>query len=148
MVEQDREQAPASRRVRLRSLVLGIVILLCGGAIGSVITALVIERAPSHGMRRPDHLPESIAQKMQEEYGLTDAQRQQLVTIFTEHGKKLADIRTEVQPRVEAEHEALRRAVDTVLTPEQAAQWREEFEQMRRPWRHRGEEPPTQGERR
>jgi Spy/CpxP family protein refolding chaperone len=140
--------APAGRRAWRRSLVLGTVILLCGMAIGSVITAVVVEPRPVHGMRRSDRLPERIVQEMQEKYNLTDEQKRQLLAIFEEHGKKLSDIRAEVQPRVDAEHEALRRGVEAVLKPEQAEQWRKEFEQMRRPWRPHGGESPGSAERR
>ncbi len=149
MVENDPDEAPVApvnRRARLRNLALGVIILLCGAAIGAVVTALVIER--THGMHKGDRLPELIAARMQEKYNLTDAQRGQLQAIFEEHRKKLSDIRAEVQPRVEAEHEALRRAVDDVLTPEQAEDWQREFEQWRRPWRLRGGEPAGPDERR
>jgi hypothetical protein len=140
MIENDVETAaaPVARRGRLRSLLLGVVLLACGAAIGSVTATVVIERQPPHGVRRGEHLPELIAQKMKDKYGLTDDQKLRLQAIFEEHGKRLSDIRAEVQPRVEAEHDALRKGVETVLTPEQAADWRNEFEQMRRPWHLRG----------
>ena len=140
--------SPVNRRPWIRSLILGTVILLCGMAIGSVVTAVVIEQHPMRGMRRPDHLPERIAQEMQKKYALTDEQKQRLATVFQEHGEKLSDIRSEVQPKVDAEHEALRRGVEEVLTPEQAAQWRTEFDQMRHPWRARGGDAPPPGDRR
>ena len=149
MVENGLEQTPvtpATRRPWVRSLILGVVILLCGVAIGSVVTAVVLKERPMHGTRRAGRLPERIAKQMQEKYGLTDAQEQQVLAIFQEHAKKLADIRAEVQPRVDVEHEALRRSVEAVLTPEQAAQWREEYERMQRLWHPRPGEPPASGE--
>jgi Spy/CpxP family protein refolding chaperone len=138
---------PAKRRPWRHSLVLGFVILLCGAAIGSVVTALVIEERPARG-RRTERLPEQIAEKMQRKYNLTDDQTKQILTVFQEHWKKLTEIRAEVQPRVEAEHEALRATVENILTPEQAAQWRKEFEQMRRPWHHSGGDSPSSDDRR
>jgi Spy/CpxP family protein refolding chaperone len=137
---------PARRRPWVRSLVLGVVILLCGGAIGSVVTAVVLEQQPMHGMRRPDRLPQRIAEEMQRKYNLTDDQEQKILAIFEEHTNKLSAIRREVQPRVDAEHEAVRRSVEAVLTAEQAEQWRKEYEQMRRLWHPRPAEssPPAQ----
>ena len=137
---------PAKRRPWRRSLALGFVILLCGAVIGSVVTALVIEEKPAHG-RRPEWSPEQIAEKMQRKYNLTDDQAKQVLAVFQEHGKKLSEIRAEVQPRVEAEHEALRATVEGILTPEQAAQWRVEFEQMQRPWRHSSGESASSNKR-
>ena len=138
---------PVKRRLFGRSLLLGFVILLCGAAIGCVITALVIEKRPAHG-KRPPRMPEQIAEEMQREFNLNDEQTQQILAVFHEHWKKLSEIRAEVQPRVEAEHEALRATVESILTPEQAAQWRNEFEQVRRPWRHLQGDAPAPGERR
>jgi hypothetical protein len=138
---------PARRRTWVRSLLLGMVILLCGAVIGSVITAVALEQRPIHGIRRPDRLPERIAEDMRWKYKLTDEQERQIQAIFEEHGKKLSDIRAEVQPRVDAEHEALRRGVEAVLTPEQAGQWRQEYEHMRRLWHPRAGESPAPADR-
>lgn len=139
MAEHDVALPQGVRRGRLKNLALGIVLLLCGAAIGSVITAVVVERdAPTRGMKRPENVAELLAQRLKSKYGLNGDQEQKLLAIFKEHGKKLVDIRAEVQPRVEAEHEAVRKAVETVLTPEQASDWEKEFEQMRRAWHFRG----------
>lgn len=153
MVENEVEQtpeilvAPVNRRLWVRSLVLGIVILVCGGVIGSVVTAVAIGHRQPPRTWRWDRLPEDIAKEMRGKYDLNQEQEQRLVTVFQEHREKLSGIRAEVQPRVEAEHEALRSAVEGILTPEQAAQWRTEFEQMRRPWHHREGKSPASGER-
>lgn len=131
--------APVARRAWVRTLVFGVVILLCGVVIGGVATAVALRHFPVHGMMRPLHpLPERIASDMQHKYNLTDEQKERLRVIFDEHTKKLSVIRAEVQPRVEAEHEALRRGVETVLTPEQAEQWRAEYERMRSLWHSTG----------
>ncbi len=125
---------PPARRRRSRSLLLGLVLLLCGAAIGGVTTALALRGPFMHGMPKPEELAQHMAHRMKIDYNLGDEQEQRLVAIFEEHGNKLMAIRSEVQPRVEAEHEALQAAVEQVLTPEQAADWRKEFEQKRRPW--------------
>jgi len=136
------QKITAIRRPWGRSLVLGFIILVCGAVMGSVITALVIEERPGRWTRHSERLPERIAEEMRAKYNLTDDQTNQILAVFQDHAKKLSEIRAEVQPRVEAEHEALRATVESILTPEQAAQWRSEFEQMRRPWRHSGGDPP------
>ena len=132
---------PATRRPWLRSLLLGIVILICGSVIGSVTTAILLQPSSEHG-HRGDRLPQNIAERMQKKYGLTDDQRQRLQVIFDEHIKKLSAIRTEIQPRMDAEQEALRQSVEPVLTPDQAKRWREEYENMRKQWHQRESAPP------
>lgn len=143
MTQMDPEPAPVPAvpsRSRVRGLILGFVILLCGGAIGSVTTAVVLARQqPPPDHRRPERGPESIVQRMQHQYDLTDEQARELEGIFKEHWEKLSEIRGQVQPLVETEYEALQRSVESVLTPEQASQWRPEFEKKRRYWRSRGD---------
>jgi Spy/CpxP family protein refolding chaperone len=137
---QDAPMPPVLQRVWLRNLFLGLAILLCGMVIGSVMTAvMLLQEAPVRPEGwRPERMPERIAGEMREKYGLTEEQEAQLQTVFESHWKILSEIRAEVEPRVEAEHEALRKGVEAVLTPEQAAKWREEFEKMRSRWRPRG----------
>ena len=138
------------RRGWVHGFVLGTVILACGIVIGGVGTAVFLSQRSTHAMRHGDGMPERIASDMQAKYGLTDAQKQQLVTVFAEHEKRFSQIRAEVAPRMDAEHEALRQGVEAILTPGQAEQWRAEFERVRRPWHSRHEQPggskPSKGE--
>jgi Spy/CpxP family protein refolding chaperone len=135
---------PTLMRVWLRSFLLGIAILICGAVIGSVITAVMLGKSPDRPEGwRPERTPARIAGEMREKYGLNEGQEAQLRTIFEDHWKTLSAIRAEVEPRVEAEHEALRKAVEIVLTAEQAAKWCEEFEKMRNRWRPRGGGMPS-----
>ena len=151
MTDNEREEIavePVARRPWIRSLLLCIVILICGMIIGGVTTAIFFHAAADHG-HRGDHLPQSIAERMQKKYNLSDDQRQRLQVIFDEHIKKLSAIRTEIQPRMDAEQEALRQSVEPVLTPDQAKRWREEYETMRKQWHQRdgggGPPPPPPG---
>lgn len=133
---------PAVRPPWVRSLLLGMAILICGAVIGGVVSAAMFRTPKAYEFRPGDRLPEDIAQRMRGKYQLSEEQTEKLRAVFEEHGEKLAEIRAEVHPRIEAEHEALRRAVEAVLSPEQAQAWREEFESMRRPWGPRGGTPP------
>lgn len=134
---------PAARRPWIHSVIYGVIILACGAAMGSVITAMVIERPAKHGPHRGGNLPEQIVQKMRQDYSLTPEQCQKLKGVFEEHVKSLSAVRSEVQPKMDAIHEALRNSVEGVLTPEQAARWREEYENMRRPWHQRDGGAPS-----
>lgn len=144
MAGESAEQAvvpPVSRHLRLRSMILGIVIFACGAVVGGVIAAAVMDRDAPWKTRGRERFPQRIAEKMQAEYGLTDEQKVAVLKVLEEHVKKLADIRAEVQPRVDAEHEALRVGIEAVLTPDQAAAWRKEYDERRKRWQSRDEGP-------
>ena len=126
---------PRQCRTRWRMAISCVVILVCGALIGSVVTSVYYHHGHMPMMHSPERLPEHIARNMQKKYKLVDKQEQQLETIFKEHTKKIMEIRSEIAPRMEAEHEALQRSVEGVLTPQQAEQWRKEFDRMRRLWR-------------
>lgn len=121
----------------VRNLVFGIVILVCGAVIGSVTTAVAVEKWPSRGPHRRERIPESIAESMQRRYSLTDDQTCQVLEAFREHARRLSEVRAEVQPRLEAEHQALRQKMEGILTAEQAQEWRKEDDARWSRWRSR-----------
>ncbi|MBX7258214.1 MAG: hypothetical protein K1Y02_17765 [Candidatus Hydrogenedentes bacterium] len=130
----------APSRAWVRSLLFSLMILVCGAVIGSVGTAFVMQdrddRPPRH---RPENMAQYIADDMEQKYGLNPEQKQKIFAVMEEHSKQLAAIRAEVAPRVEAEFEAVRKSVETILTPEQAKAWVVEYEKMRGKWRPRGD---------
>ena len=123
---------PRARRRWLRTILLGIVILLCGMVIGGALTLhfrwprLLLAR---HSWER---MPEHIVERMRSELDLTAEQQREIEEILAKHHGAMESIRTEVEPRVEAQLDSMRREIDAVLTPEQAARWSEHFERMRR----------------
>ena len=148
MIEEKLSQS-VQHKSQFRTFLLGAAILLCGIIIGITSTFFFHQYPPGRGMRpfdgrggramSPADIAGNIASEMQKKYGLTDDQKSRLCTVFQEHGKRLDAIRTEVQPRVEAEYGDLRKSVEAVLTPEQAAKWRQtEYEEMHKRWRPRG----------
>ncbi len=132
----------APRRACVRSLLFSMMILVCGAAIGSLATALLMQRDEPRFGHRPENMAQYIADEMERKYSLTPEQKQTILGVFEEHSKKLAEIRAEVGPRVEAEFDAVRKSVESVLTPEQAAEWSQEYEKMRHKWRPRGGDGP------
>jgi Spy/CpxP family protein refolding chaperone len=133
MVEQHPTDGalPMPRRRWLRTVLLGIVILLCGIVIGGALTLrfrwprLLLAREPW------ERMPEHIAERMRAELGLTEEQEAQIEVILARHHGAMDSIRLEVQPRVEARIDSMRREINALLTPQQAAQWSEHFERMR-----------------
>ncbi len=149
MVEQQEANGslPKPRRRWVRTGLLGLVILLCGMIIGGALTLhfrwprLLLARQPW------ERMPEHIADRMREELGLTEEQQKEIQTILAKHHGAMESIRVEVQPRVEAQIDSMRREIDAVLTPEQARRWTERFEKMRRHWPPGGPRRPPGSER-
>jgi hypothetical protein len=134
MVEQHAvdNPLPRPRRRWMRTVLLGVVILLCGMVIGGALTLhfrwprLLLAR---HAWER---MPEHIADRMRGELELTEEQQREIERILARHHGAMESIRTEVQPRVEAQIDSMRREVEAVLTLEQANRWSEHFERMQR----------------
>jgi len=141
-IDEQEVQVAAPRRAWVRSLLFSMMILVCGAVIGGVATALFMQQNEPRFGRRPENMAQYIADDMERKYSLTPEQKEKILAVFEEHSKKLGEIRAEVAPRVEAEFEAVRKSVETILTPEQAAAWSKEYEKMRSKWGHRGGDGP------
>jgi hypothetical protein len=154
LVERDAAgtRLPRPRRRWMRTVLLGIVILTCGMIIGGALTLhfrwphLLLARQPW------ERMPEHIAGRMRGELGLTEEQQGEIERILAKHHGVMESIRTEVQPRVEAQIDSMRREIEAVLTPAQAARWGKHFDKMPRHWPggkpgHRRGFPGRRGER-
>ncbi len=134
MAEQDRVETllPRPRRRWVRTTLLGIVILLCGMVIGGAVT--LHARWPRLLLARHswERMPEHIANRMRTELDLTEEQQRHIERILAKHHAAMESIRVEVQPRVQAQIDSMRRDIDAVLTPDQAVRWSEHFKRMPR----------------
>ena len=114
-------------------VVLAIVILVSGAAIGSGIMVLVLKdrvvRPPSPGEKAADH----IAADMRQRYGLTDEQAGKVREILARRMVALDTIRDDAQVKMAAEHDKLRAEIKAVLNPEQFEKWAAHFDAMRPP---------------
>jgi len=128
------------RRRRLMQILLSLVILSCGIAIGSAVTLNVVWKRFVDGFQRPEEISGRVVGRMNRYLELTDEQETQLEQIFKEHEKTIRDIRMEYQPLIRNEIESLEEKVKTVLTPDQAAKWEERFRGMKEMWM--GPRPP------
>lgn len=136
-------ELPALRKPRRwRAVLLGIVILICGALIGSGVTVIVIHKMVLHAIRHPEQTPMRITKRIQSKLRLSDEQAAKVREIITTRQKAIQAIRRDVQPRVEKELDGAKEDVAALLNPEQARQWRERFDYLRKTWIP---EPPAQG---
>ena len=124
---------PRPRRRWLTALV-GVGIFLCGAAIGSGVTLLVLRDALMGFLRHPEKIPARITSRLRGKLDLTDEQTTRVESILEKRQVALQELRREVQPRIEAHLDAIRAEIEAVLTKEQAERWREQFDRLRRTW--------------
>jgi len=112
-------------------LLFGVVILLCGMAIGGGLTTKILWNRLLYNIQHPEHVPVLIVKSMEKGLGLNAEQADQIRPIINAHFKNIHDIRREIRPRFDAELDGMRNEVAAVLTPEQAEHWKKGFDALR-----------------
>jgi hypothetical protein len=121
----------ASKKKRWRSLLLGILILVCGMAIGTGGTVVVMKRIILHSIQHPEKVPQRITDRMRGKLDLTEDQAAKVKAILTESQKKIQDLLRQIQPEVDKEFEKAKEDVAAILKPDQAKKWRDRFDRLR-----------------
>jgi hypothetical protein len=111
-------------------VLLGLVILVCGTAIGAGAAVLWLKDRLA-GPPRPDRATPEIVRDLRSRYDLSEDQAKRVNDIMEHRIEALEAIRREAQQKFEAEHEKLRAEMKSVLTAEQYEQWLAHFESLR-----------------
>ena len=126
---------PAPRkRGKLRAILLGLLILLCGAVIGAGGTLICVKKILLRSIHHPEEAPARISERIKSSLHLSDEQARRIKAILVERQKALQAIRREAQPRVEKELEITREEVSRVLSPEQARAFRQRFDELKTRW--------------
>ena len=125
---------PASPRPRRRTAILiGAFIFICGMLAGAATTFITLDRMMSQRFKHPEKMVEKMVDDLSVKLDLTAEQKTQVTAIMQQNRDNMDKLfREEIRPKVDAEFNALKTNVAAVLTPEQAAKWNDDFEQMRR----------------
>ena len=130
-----RQPLPRPRRPRRwLTVLLGVVIFVCGAVIGSAATLLIVRDRVLHMLRHPDEAPARITARLRRKLRLSDEQAEQVEAILARRQAALQEIRCKVQPTVERHLDAARDEIAAVLTPEQAETWHAHFTRLRDTW--------------
>ncbi len=121
--------APSARE-RWQLLLLGLVLLLCGVAIGAAGTVLFWHYHMRHVFEHPERIPGQITDRLEAGLRLTPDQRGRIEKIIHQHHEKLMAFHQQEFARMDAEIKALRDEIAAVLTPEQAKQWQENYQDL------------------
>ena len=142
----DTPSAPGQRSSgrRLRLILMGTAILVCGMLIGGAVTSRIAWKRFIDRTRSQDRITERIAGRLDRDLDLSDDQARRIRDIIHRHQKNLRDLHLQVKPQVEEELDQMKCEVDSVLTPEQVRQWNRRFQRMHEHWINGGPPPPPE----
>lgn len=121
----------ASKKKRRRPFLLGLLILICGIAIGTGGTVVVMKHIILNAIQHSERVPQRITDRMRGKLGLTEDQAAKVKAILTERQKKIQALLRQVRPEVDKEFEKAKEEVAAILKPDQAKKWRERFDRLR-----------------
>jgi hypothetical protein len=128
-MNEEHSQTPArprrSRKQTLLSVLLGLVILLCGGVIGSGLTLHFLWGRLMTGIHNPraGEMPERLTGRIDRMLDLNDEQRARVEEIIREKQQVFLEMRADFFPRVNSLIEDLHSAIATELDDKQRATW-------------------------
>jgi hypothetical protein len=123
---------PPARRA-WPTVLLGLVILVCGAIIGAGVFVLWFKDRLAWPPTPGEAAAARIAADMRGRYDLSEEQARKVRDIMARHMEAIEVIRRSAHEKIAADHEKLRAEVREVLTPEQFEQWSARFEAMRPP---------------
>ncbi len=130
MTNNDQRIARPGSHELVRSILLGIVILAAGMAIGASLTYMgMLRRGPAYS-QEPEIFAEHMLRGLNRELNLTPQQRRQLEPILRRHGTHLVEIRAEARPRIVAQLEQLDSDIASVLDDDQHDLWQQKIRRL------------------
>ncbi|MBN1424571.1 hypothetical protein JXA88_08445 [Candidatus Fermentibacteria bacterium] len=133
-MREEHASVQSPKRFRGRMALYGAVLLICGMIIGAGVMASVLWERFQHSVRDPKGMPERIAEDMRQGLQLSDAQADQIKAIMERHRDEFDEIRSEMEPRIQAHMDQVDAEIREVLTPEQRSEWERRFARERRRW--------------
>ena len=125
---------PRPTRSRIRAVILGFLILMCGIVIGSGITFKFLWDSVMCASEHPKEMHIRITDRLKNRLDLTDEQAREVRAVIVRRYMARDSLRREFRPLVEAEFETLRKEVEAVLDGEQVRRWNELYGTMRERW--------------
>lgn len=120
--------------IRLRSVLLGLLILVTGIAVGAGSTALIIHRIVLNTVKHPELIPDKITERIKSKLDLTEDQAREINSIIKKRQKAIQAIRRHFQPKIEKELEETKEEIASRIPPDKAKQFRDRFEYLKRNW--------------
>lgn len=118
----------------VRRIVMVVLIFLGGAAFGAAVATYSITHRAHQAVQSPRSMAAHITARLGEFLNLNEAQAQQVREIIVRRHEALADIRRELQPRLEQELTILEAEIAAVLDEDQRARWHAHAASIRAQW--------------
>lgn len=126
--------APLPKRRRWPTIVLALVLLVSGIAIGSGLTVLVVLRRVHDRLHHPEQLPADATAYLRWWLELNDEQAESVEATLRERRARILELRRRFQPELEEQIDRIEEEVGAVLKPEQKEKWTQWYRAKRRLW--------------
>jgi transposase len=98
------------------------------------VTLIGVRKGLMDAIHHPETMPKKAAQRLRRPLQLSDEQTRRIEQILRDRQQTLQQIRTRVQPEVDAELDIIDREISQVLDEAQRAKWQKLFQQLRSTW--------------
>ena len=133
--EEGRAALPhAPQRCWRVTVMLGLLIFVCGGVCGAGIGMWLEKQHFQEILRYPERGPERIVARMRSRLQLDDRQTEQVQTIVEKRVAALQEVHRQVDPLLAKQLELFEAEVAEVLNPQQQAEWHEYVKPIPKKW--------------
>jgi hypothetical protein len=129
------------RRGRLWTILLALIIFICGVLVGGGLSFRIVTAGYKRAFQEPDFLAEKITRRMERRLDLDSDQFKQVRGIILEQQEAFQSLHKEFRVRLDSQIEKTRKELAKVLTQEQMKKWEKTFARIQRFWL-----PPLPGE--
>jgi hypothetical protein len=132
--EKPNEAFAKPRRRHLWTILLTLIIFICGVLVGGGLSFKIIAAGYKRAFQEPDFLAEKIVRRMERRLDLNNDQVKQVREIILEQQKAFQSLHKEFRLRLDSQIEKTRKELAKVLTQAQAQKWEKTFTRIQRFW--------------
>lgn len=122
------------KTLRLRTLFIGLLILLCGFVTGSGTTVAFLYNRVQSAAQSNENFAERLSTRLTLRMGLDDQEQTEIEQIILHHLEAIQRHRNQVRPAIQQELEQINTKVLERLNQEQKQQWKKRFEKIKTFW--------------
>lgn len=113
-----------------KSILLGLVLLAAGFAIGASAMFLHLSRKFLQRIEQPPIAAEMMLKRITEELHLTEQQKEKLKPILKHHFQQLENLRTQLRPQIFQLWQQMDKDIQDILTEPQRQRWQQRVQQF------------------